>query len=198
MLTVIDQYARGGRTWAKALCECGEEVEVILYLMTSGRAKSCGCWGKSVSITHGGSSSPEYGVFSGILGRCLCKTHTCYGNYGGRGINVLWDSFEEFYRDMGPRPTAKHTIERIDVDGHYCKDNCIWVDDRSLQTYNQRRLKRNTSGRTGVSWNEAAGKWAVEISANKVRYRLGTFSDFEEAVRVRELAELEHYGFIKE
>lgn len=62
--------------------------------------------------------------------RCYTPSSPAYGRYGGRGIQVCkeWlESFQAFYRDMGPRPSSKHSLNRVDNDGHYSKSNCEWT-----------------------------------------------------------------------
>lgn len=72
--------------------------------------------------------------------RCKSFGDKCYHLYGARGITVCerWRKFENFYADMGPRPTPKHTIERVDNDKGYDPSNCIWAD-RKVQARNTRR-----------------------------------------------------------
>lgn len=93
-------------------------------------------------IKHGMRKSPEYFVWRGFVTRCENPNNHAFAHYGGRGITVCarWrQSFAEFYADMGPRPSPKHSIDRIDVDGDYEPSNCRWATATT-----QIRNKRNT------------------------------------------------------
>lgn len=82
-------------------------------------------------------------VWTNMLHRCINSTDREYKNYGGRGITVCqrWlDSFEDFAKDMGDRPTPQHSIDRIDNDGNYSPPNCRWSTKKE-QNNNQRRNK---------------------------------------------------------
>lgn len=83
--------------------------------------------------------------------RCLNPNASSYPNYGGRGITVCdrWrDSFEAFFADMGPRPSPEHSIERLDVNGGYNKQNCVW--GTRLQQGNNRRPTSEWKGMPGT------------------------------------------------
>lgn len=182
----------------EVICDCGTQKTVRASHVDSGSIASCGCYMRTAHITHGRTGTPEYIVFHGMLQRCNNPNAEQYMDYGGRGIKVEWESFQDFISDMGEKPTMGHTIERINVHGNYCKENCMWVDDDGLQNYNRTRQSNNTSGRTGVFWQAVSGKWAAEIRVAGQKVWLGVFENIDAAIKARELAELKYYGFNKE
>jgi hypothetical protein len=123
-------------------CACGNVRHLTSNALTTGDITSCGCQkGKTIAaqkLRHGhtkrsGSSrliSPEYLTWCNMRRRCYDPKTAHYRLYGGRGIGVCdsWrESFEAFYKDMGPRPTPGHSIERLDNDLGYEPDNCVWA-----------------------------------------------------------------------
>lgn len=153
-------------------CECGNHVIVTTCNLTTGNSKSCGCYGdeirKTSSITHNQRHSRLYGVWSNIKDRCYNESSGCYKNYGGRGICMCdeWkDSFESFSLwayGNGYDPSAdrfKCTIDRIDVNGMYCPDNCRWVDQKT-QSNNRRNtfyITTNEETHTLSEWSDITG-----------------------------------------
>jgi len=86
---------------------------------------------------------PEYESYKGMKKRCYNKNSKDYYNYGSRGIKIAdeWlghTGFPTFLEDMGLRPTNKHSIDRIDSNGDYCKENCKW-STVTEQSINHRR-----------------------------------------------------------
>ena len=113
---------------SRVRCECGVERVVVNSALKSGNTKSCGC--SRGEEQHGKSQSPEYAVWRTMKDRCTNPNHISYANYGGRGITVCerWiNSFVAFMEDMGPRQSAKHSIDRKNNDGNYEPGNCAWV-----------------------------------------------------------------------
>jgi hypothetical protein len=121
-------------------CDCGKEIEVMSQNLYTGRQTSCGC----LKLTRGGrSTEAEYAIWNGMLQRCYNQKQDKYDCWGGRGIRVCekWRaSYDAFYDDMGPRPSPKHSIDRIDNDGNYEPGNCRWAT-QSQQARNTRPPK---------------------------------------------------------
>lgn len=123
-------------------CDCGAKHNLRLNALRSGGAVSCGCNRRTATHkrTHNMTKTPEYQTWARIKSRCFNKNNQDYSEYGGRGIQMAkeWvDSFETFYADMGPRPLGMSSIDRIDPNGDYCKQNCRWADD-AMQSRNKR------------------------------------------------------------
>lgn len=121
------------RRWY-CLCECGNTVLVLQASLRSGSTTSCGCLHSEVVSntfsTHRLSRSPEYLIWSSMKRRCYNQRNIGYALYGGRGIKVCdrWrNDFLAFLNDMGPRPSLKHSLDRIDNDRDYEPGNCRWA-----------------------------------------------------------------------
>lgn len=164
-LVVARQVDTGKRgRWYECRCDCGRTTVAISAKLRNGHKQSCGClkdenW---LGATHGMHGSPEHGVWEGIKRRCLMPSDPSFKHYGARGIgmDVRWQKdFLAFLVDVGPRPSPKHTIERINVNGHYERDNVTWVTMQE-QARNKRNNRHITiAGRTMilVEWCEFYG-----------------------------------------
>lgn len=202
--TVLEAgFKQNSSRMMKAACECGAEQMVCKSALKLGHSVSCGCHSRESTSearrTHGLSNERPYRIWSNMIQRCDNPKSDYFNNYGGRGIayQQSWSVFEGFWKDMSEGYREGLELDRVDVNGGYTKENCRWVD-RCLQMYNRRTFKNNTSGKTGVNLNKRSGNWVVNISVNTKKIYLGTYSDYDLAVFVREEAELKYYGYIKE
>src|SRR6187399_254745 len=82
--------------------------------------------------------SPEYQAWRNMKARCRNPKHRAFARYGGRGIDYdpRWEQLDAFIADMGPRPHGGLSLERLDNDRGYCKENCVWAD-RTAQSRNR-------------------------------------------------------------
>jgi hypothetical protein len=191
----IDKYAM----W-RCVCDCGKTTETRTSSLKNGHTKSCGCLAllsgkESYHYKHGKSHLDYHKVWVSMKLRCLNRNHHAFSSYGGRGITVCdrWlDSYDSFIRDMGPRPSHKHSIDRIDVNGNYEPSNCRWATATD-QVRNRRILKSNKSGCSGVCFDNKVQKWRTSIRVNKKRIWLGYFDTLHNAIATRWVAEATYW-----
>lgn len=134
-----DQY---GHYYDLYKCSCGKEKRIQSHHVKSGATKSCGC----LQEKHNMWKNREYSSWQSMKARCDNPNRNSYKYYGGRGIRVCkeWsNSFQRFFDDMGNRPMGT-SLDRIDVNGDYNKDNCRWADAKT-QARNKRCVRTVTS-----------------------------------------------------
>lgn len=178
-LEVIKDISTGPKK-RKYKCKCietGLYRNVIQSDLLNGKVR-----GIDRKCRHGKSGSPEYMIWESMIGRCHNKKDTAYNNYGARGIKVCerWRKFIYFYIDMGDRPSSKHTIDRIDNNAGYSKDNCRW-STRFTQSRNHRRnVIVKYKGAEYVLVDACA---LAEVDHRRASYHLSKGRDFIDIVK---------------
>lgn len=169
LITDIEQPDARGNRYATAICDCGTQKRIAIGNLRSGSTQSCGCLRAVACVTHGYTrgrrSTPEYRTWSHMKERCVNPRENRYEDYGGRGIAVCdrWlHSFQYFLADMGPRPSPKHSIDRIDNDGNYEPGNCRWATKAEQAVNARSNVNITASGKT-----LCAAEWGRRIGIDK-------------------------------
>lgn len=178
-LTVIGAYRnKANKVVTVALCTCGCRWEGPIERLRSGETKSCGCLSRETvtarNTSHGMSHKPEYNTWKAIKQRCYTSNPKNNHLYKDKGIKVcdMWAaSFDNFYADMGPRPSEKHSIERKDSNKDYCPENCVWATALEQARNTSRVVRLNYMGedKTLKEWCDA-----LAIPINTIKSRLAS------------------------
>lgn len=141
-------HSDNGIVW-NCICDCGNNTTARTGHLNAGSTISCGCalkenrdMFKSERFKHGLTNHPLFNVWQDMIRRCYSEYRDDFKNYGGRGIRVCYKwrgDFRNFLDDMGECPKG-YTLERIDTNGDYFKDNCKWAT-RAEQNRNSRFSK---------------------------------------------------------
>lgn len=162
------------RALYRCRCDCGVVREVLEDSLIKGASVSCGCWNiersKQANTKHGhtvGGRTPEYKAWQAMFGRCYRTSNKRYKDYGGRGITVdnRWRSYENFFADMGPRPSPRHSLERLKNEESYGPSNCVWA-----LPHDQMTNRRNSFFVDGVPLSDLAREYGIR--ANVLRFRI--------------------------
>jgi hypothetical protein len=167
-LTVLQlAKSRGRGAWWLCQCKCGTQKEIRASDMVQGSVKSCGCeHAKRIakaSTTHGMTNTRTYSIWQAMRLRC----NRINQDYSCRGITYdeHWDSFENFYLDMGEVPEGM-SIDRINVNGNYTKDNCRWAT--------REQQANNTRANIFIEWNgkrQTRSQWEKELNMKPTTLR---------------------------
>lgn len=123
-------------------CDCGKRRKKTSAVLRN--AKGCQiCMGRARSIggpirTKGGKNTPEYAAYHTARSKCTNPKDSHWRYYGGRGIKFLFESFEQFYAELGPRPSKKYSVDRKENSGNYAPGNVRWATS-SMQAKNRRK-----------------------------------------------------------
>jgi hypothetical protein len=160
----------------KVKCDCGNQKIISIWEFNNCRHKSCGCK-KSKLISSKLSKISKnkmhlYNRWAGMMARCNNKNHNSYKNYGGRGITVSekWKNFNSFFDDMGNTYKKGMSIDRIDNNLGYFKENCKWSTP-SEQARNTRKNIIIETPKGKMSLPEACELFQISYSALKQRIK---------------------------
>ena len=144
-------------------CDCGNITKPIRgSTLRLGRSQSCGCYqlecARKTFTKHGLYGSRICRIYYGMKYRCYSRSASNYNRYGGRGITVCDDwlnDFRSFYDwAMSHGYDDNLTLDRIDVNGDYCPENCRWATQKE-QGNNRRNnvfLEINGETKTIAQW----------------------------------------------
>ncbi len=176
-LVVVEKVSDIGESALyRCVCDCGNVVEVNGSNLVSGATRSCGCIRKEavakLKFSHGEHGTRVYRCWRNMLERCENPKCKEYPHYGRRGISVCkeWHDpvlFFKWAKESGYRDDL--SIDRIDVNGDYCPDNCRWADNATQARNKTNNVKITFAGRTMILTD-----WAMEtgISGKTIKYRL--------------------------
>lgn len=171
-------FIEGRNKWGEIIylckCDCGKETIVTSRSLRSGHKKSCGClrgegWHKDIT----------YKSWISAKQRCTNKNDSHFRLYGERGISMCkeWlDSYDNFRKDMGERPSKKHTLDRIDVNGDYEPSNCRWATAKE-QGNNRRNNRFINVGENKMTIANFCRKYNLNVSNVYYWLRLGFTSE---------------------
>lgn len=178
-LTVLYFAGRGNkekkRSYWWCICSCVNKkiVKVSAEILKRGSSKSCGCLNSELVSArfkkHDLTKSKEYKAYQAAKDRCINLNKQDYKEYGDRGIEFRFNSFEEFYDEIGKATSIHHSLDRINNDGHYEVGNIKWATDKqqSRNRRSNRYYKINGERKCLTDWAEI-----LDIKATTIAYRL--------------------------
>lgn len=152
-------------------CDCGKTKNVLGTNLVRGLTRSCGCLHRKHDVPL--KSLPEYRVWNGMKDRCENPSNDRYERYGGRGIKVIFGSFEDFLKEVGPRPSDSYTIDRFpNNDGNYEPGNVRWATVADQNRNTSRNKYVYVHGKK-MTISEAARCIGMDVSTFKRRIAKG-------------------------
>ena len=177
----------------KCKCDCGNEIVAKGVMLNSKHKMSCGCLShkpKHAAYKHHLTDTPLYNVWKSMKGRCYTKSNNSYKHYGARGITVCdeWrNDFMSFYnwaiaQGYTEENRRNCTIDRIDVNGNYCPENCRLATyyEQANNKVNTRRYEMNGEM---ITCREAEAKYGVPY--NRIRGRIDRWHDMKTAINYK-------------
>lgn len=166
----------------ECICDCGKITFVVASSLVRGDSQSCGCLAGEIrglaTRRHGLTRGSFHNTWINIRQRCQNPNNTGYNRYGGRGISVCerWQSFDAFAEDMLPTWKEGLSIERIDVNGNYEPDNCVWATPTE-QARNRESTERFEVKGEVLTVPEISEKYSIRQHAIWKRIRSGKRGD---------------------
>lgn len=185
-LTVLEDLPnKNGKRYVLCKCICGKEIGVYKSTLTQGLKKSCGCrkYENHQYLRSGSRKDALYRIYASMKNRCLNTKTSRYIDYGGRGIKICkewlddYSNFHDWAFCNGYSDGKNLSIERKDVNGNYCPENCCWIPKPE-----QNRNKRNSHFITLNGKTMILADWCRElgISSSLVVHRIKDLGMSEE------------------
>lgn len=196
LLTVVEVASKGSKGVSYLCkCDCGNEKVVSGSRLKNGNNKSCGC----LHTKHNMRGTRIYSCWQNMRNRCNNPKNKRYNDYGGRGISVdpRWNNFIHFFEDMNEGYEEGLTLDRIDVNGNYCKENCRWADLKTQANNTRRNPKVLYKGEL-INLQQAEEK--SEVHRNLIYNRLRWGWDVKDAIETPHFAKetINYKGIEKE
>ena len=174
-LIVIEIYKKDKQHhyYYKCKCDCGNYKVVADYNLRNNSTKSCGCLSRENKIKHNKSNTKLYRKYYAMKQRCYNSKYSRYFDYGGRGIKICdeWkNNFMSFYNwAINNGYQENLSIDRIDVNGNYCPENCRWItmEEQQSNTRKSHFIEYNGEKHTIAEWSRI-----IKVSPNTIRFHL--------------------------
>lgn len=162
-LIAIEEAGKGANGFKYLFkCDCGNEKVISGPVVRSGKASSCGCLKSETmsakNFVHGLIHSGSYKSWCAMKSRCNNANQTANKRYANLGYDPNWELFENFVKDMGERPIGM-TLDRIDNNKGYSKENCRWATSKQQNRNTRRNVLITHNGKTQCmkDWAEETG-----------------------------------------